>query len=152
MGSIPSLFIVYRYYNTTGTFTVPSGGDGFYYFSVYCLQIWQHNQDVHSALWGRWILLLLYLLFYRYDSTTGTFTVPPGGDGFYYFYVYCLQIWQNNRNIHSASWWRWILLLRSIFCCEVLWNWSVWHKNQWRSVVHSFHRPTRPSFWWTGSL
>ena len=25
---------------------------------------------------------------YRYDSTTGTFTVPPGGDGFYYFSVY----------------------------------------------------------------
>ena len=33
------LFIVYRYDSTTGTFTVPSGGDGFYYFSVYCLQI-----------------------------------------------------------------------------------------------------------------
>ena len=25
---------------------------------------------------------------YRYDSSTGTFTVPPGGDGFYYFSVY----------------------------------------------------------------
>ena len=25
---------------------------------------------------------------YRYDSTTGTFTVPPGGDGFYYFSVF----------------------------------------------------------------
>ena len=24
----------------------------------------------------------------RYDSTTGTFTVPPGGDGFYYFSLY----------------------------------------------------------------
>ena len=24
----------------------------------------------------------------RYNSTTGTFTVPPGGDGFYYFSVY----------------------------------------------------------------
>ena len=23
-----------------------------------------------------------------YDSTTGTFTVPPGGDGFYYFSIY----------------------------------------------------------------
>ena len=22
---------------------------------------------------------------FRYDSSTGTFTVPPGGDGFYYF-------------------------------------------------------------------
>ena len=27
-------------------------------------------------------------LFYRYDSTTGTFTVPSGGDGFYYFSTY----------------------------------------------------------------
>ena len=35
MDSITSLFIVYRYDSTTGTFTVPSGGDGFYYFSVY---------------------------------------------------------------------------------------------------------------------
>ena len=25
---------------------------------------------------------------YRYDSTTGTFTVPPGGDGYYFFSVY----------------------------------------------------------------
>ena len=25
---------------------------------------------------------------FRYDSTTGTFTVPPGGDGFYYFSAY----------------------------------------------------------------
>ena len=24
----------------------------------------------------------------RYDSTTGTFTVPSGGDGYYYFSVY----------------------------------------------------------------
>ena len=28
-------------------------------------------------------------IFYRYDSSTGTFTVPPGGDGFHYFSVYC---------------------------------------------------------------
>ena len=33
--SITSLFIVYRYDSTTGTFTVPPGGGGFYYFSVY---------------------------------------------------------------------------------------------------------------------
>ena len=32
---ITSIFIVYRYDSTTGTFTVPSGGDGYYYFSVY---------------------------------------------------------------------------------------------------------------------
>ena len=76
-------------------------------------------QPEHSgALWWRWILLLLCLLFTdmtvqpeqsqcplvemdsitslfivnRYDSTNGTFTVPPGGDGFYNFSVYCLQL------------------------------------------------------------
>ena len=37
MDSITSLFIVYRYESTTGTFTVPPGGDGYYYFSVYLL-------------------------------------------------------------------------------------------------------------------
>ena len=35
MDSITSLFIVYRYDNTTGTFTVPPAGDGFYYFSTH---------------------------------------------------------------------------------------------------------------------
>ena len=27
---------------------------------------------------------------FRYDSTTGTFTVPPGGDGFYYLSTFLL--------------------------------------------------------------
>ena len=58
MDTITSLFIVYRYDSTSGTFTVPPGGDGFYYFSIY---------------------------FYRFDRR---FTVPPGGDGFYYFSVF----------------------------------------------------------------
>ena len=31
---------------------------------------------------------MLLLFVYRYDSTTGTFTVPPGGDGVYYLSVY----------------------------------------------------------------
>ena len=35
MDSITSLFFVYRYNSSTGTFTVPPGGDGFYYFSTY---------------------------------------------------------------------------------------------------------------------
>ena len=34
------------------------------------------------------MLLLTHLYYHRYDSTTGTFTVPSGGDGFYYFSVY----------------------------------------------------------------
>ena len=37
MDSTTSLFIVYRYDSTIGSFTVPPGGDAFYYFSVYCL-------------------------------------------------------------------------------------------------------------------
>ena len=28
------------------------------------------------------------LIFYRYNSTTGTFTVPTGGNGYYYFSIY----------------------------------------------------------------
>ena len=35
MDSVTSLFIVYRYDSTTGVFTVPPGGNGFYYFTVY---------------------------------------------------------------------------------------------------------------------
>ena len=31
-------------------------------------------------------------MFCRYDSSAGTFTVPPGGDDFYYFSVY-LFVW-----------------------------------------------------------
>ena len=37
MDFITSMFIVYRYGSTTGIFTVPPGGDGFYFFSVYLL-------------------------------------------------------------------------------------------------------------------
>ena len=36
-------FIVYRYNSTTGTFTVPPGGDGFYYFSVYLTVVWHKS-------------------------------------------------------------------------------------------------------------
>ena len=36
----------------------------------------QHNMSISKTF------------FYSYDSTTGTFTVPPGGDGYYYFSVY----------------------------------------------------------------
>ncbi len=32
----------------------------------------------------------LSFLMLRYDSTTGTFTVPPGGDGLYYFSTFLL--------------------------------------------------------------
>ena len=32
-----TILVIDRYSSTTGTFTVPSGGDGYYYFSVYFL-------------------------------------------------------------------------------------------------------------------
>ena len=32
--------------------------------------------------------LIITIVFDRFDNTTGTFTVPPGGDGYYYFSVY----------------------------------------------------------------
>ena len=35
--------IIYRYNSTTGTFTVPTGGDGYYYFSVYFTLKGRHN-------------------------------------------------------------------------------------------------------------
>ena len=31
---------------------------------------------------------LIVILFFRYDSSSGLFTVPSGGDGFYYFSVF----------------------------------------------------------------
>ena len=37
-------------------------------------------------------MVFLLSLFYRYDSSSGTFTVPAGGDGYYYFSVY-LIVW-----------------------------------------------------------
>ena len=45
MDSNTFLLVVCRYNNTTGTFTVPPGGDGFYLFSVY---LWVRN-DKNAA-------------------------------------------------------------------------------------------------------
>ena len=73
--SITSLFIVYRY------MTVQQ----------------KHSQCPLVEAVSNISLFIVYIC----DSTTGTFAVPPGGDDFYYFYVYWLHIWQLNRNIHS---------------------------------------------------
>ena len=51
-------------------------------FSILCF----HWHDTCCFLFPR---LLLYLID-SYDTTTGTFTVPPGGDGYYYFSTYLL--------------------------------------------------------------
>ena len=101
-------------------------------------QLWQHNRSVHSAPWWRCSILPLYLSYlfsvitaqqecsqcplvemesttslpilfiFSYDSRTGVFTVPPGGDVVYYLSTYLIyfQLWQHNRSVHSAPWWR----------------------------------------------
>ena len=63
------------------------------------------------------ILIISQVFISSYDSTTGVFTVPPGGDGVYYFSTYLIyfQIWQYNRSVHSAPWWRWSLLFVHLF-------------------------------------
>ena len=39
------------------------------------------------------VFFLLHSVYlYRYDSSTGTFTVPSGGGGYYYFSVY-FTVW-----------------------------------------------------------
>ena len=54
------VFIIYRYNSSTGTFTVPPGGDGFYYFSAY-FTVWyyeyaafdiQINEERICTAWG----------------------------------------------------------------------------------------------------
>ena len=42
------------------------------------------------------------ILFHRYDSSTGVFTVPPGGDGVYYFSTH-LTIDQEGFGIFSIE-------------------------------------------------
>ena len=74
--SITSLFIVYRYDSTTEAFTVPPGRGGFYYISVYYLQI---QILLRLCLLEMACITSLFIV-YRYDSTTATFMVPPGGD------------------------------------------------------------------------
>ena len=75
--------------------------------SLFIVYIYMTAEPEHSqcALVEMDNITFLFIV-YRYDSATGTFTVPPGGDGYYNFSVYCLQIRQHNRNIHSAPWWR----------------------------------------------
>ena len=53
MDSMTSLFIVYRYDSTTRTFTVPSGGDGLYYFSVYLSTISNENAYFNVEINGQ---------------------------------------------------------------------------------------------------
>ena len=54
------------------------------------------HQDIHLSN------TFIYILFYRYDSSTGVFTVPPGGDGVYYFSTH-LSIDQQGFGIFSTE-------------------------------------------------
>ena len=60
---------------------------------VFCLLLTDTTtvqpEHSHCPLVEQDLIAALFIV-YRYDSTTGTFTVPPGGDGFYYFSVYLL--------------------------------------------------------------
>ena len=85
-------------------------GDGVYYFSIYLIyfQLWQHIRSVHSSPWWDGVYTSQLILFISsYNSTTGVFTVLPGGDGVYYFSTYLIyfQLWQHNRSVHNAPWW-----------------------------------------------
>ena len=160
-----SIWFISSYDTTTGVLTVPSGGDGVYYFSTYLIyfQLWQHNRGVHSSPWWRWSLLLLYLSYLfpvmtaqqgcsqfplvemesttslpilfisSYDSTTGVFTVPPGGDGVYYFSIYLIyfQLWHHHRSVNSSPRWRWSLLLLHVSLDSGWWMVGLWYKIEW---------------------
>ncbi len=64
------------------------------------------------SLWSVWIqqhFSLSTLCVFRYDSNTGKFTVPPGGDGLYYFSTYL--------RINAGKWGRFnIRLFGDILC------------------------------------
>ena len=51
-----------------------------------------YNFEIYSGLTSMKIYQNIYKIISnnRYDKTTGTFTVPPGGEDFYYFSVFFL--------------------------------------------------------------
>ena len=69
------------YYRTMVITTFFSDGYELSYFTKYC------SHDIapeHSqCLMMEMDFITSLFIVYRYDNTTGTFTVPPGGDGFY---------------------------------------------------------------------
>ena len=69
------------------TFTVSPGGQGFYYFSDLFKDTkaqLEFSLCPLVAMGTKFALLIIY----RYNSTTGIFTVPSGGYGYYYFSIY----------------------------------------------------------------
>ena len=46
------MYFIYSYNSTSGTFTVPSDGDGFYYFSVYLLVNEAENARIEIRING----------------------------------------------------------------------------------------------------
>ncbi len=46
---------------------------------------------------------LVFVIFGRYDSSTGMFTVPPGGDRLYYLNTYLL-VWDGDYGSSTSEW------------------------------------------------
>ena len=53
----------------------------------------------------------MFFSYWRYDSTTGIFTVPPGGDGMYYFSTYVL--------VQVGEWGRFDMTLNDVVICSI---------------------------------
>ena len=91
--SVPILFIS-SYDSTTEVFIVPPGGDGIYYFSTYPhlfpVMTAQQKSSQCPLVEMESTISLPMLFISSYDSTTGVFTVPPGGVGVYYFSTYLI--------------------------------------------------------------
>ena len=47
-------------------------------------------EQIQLIVWKRFKLIRFLVVLCSYDSTTGVFTVPSGGDGVYYFSTYVL--------------------------------------------------------------
>ena len=48
----------------------------------------RHGSQIGAVLLVKINVNTFPLIFYRYNSTTGTFTVPTGGNGYYYLSIY----------------------------------------------------------------
>ena len=84
-------------------FTLYPVGDGVYYVSKHLIyfQLFQQYRSVQSSPWWRWSLLLLLSIF-RYHSTRGLFTVPPCGDGVYYFSILSISRYNSTTGVFTV--------------------------------------------------
>ena len=71
------LFIVYRYNSTSRTFTVPYGREILVLVCLLFTDMTAPLEHSQCPLVEMDTITSLFIV-YRYNSTTGTFTVPPG--------------------------------------------------------------------------